>query len=181
MTNNQNKNRFLTFIFSLVPGAAEMYLGFMKNGVSLMAVFFLSFIIPSVLRTSDVFILLSGLIWAFGFFHALNLSAVHPEIRNTWEDRFIWEEYGCRTSLPASSRFLHTWGAVLLIVWGFVMLWQSLTDMIYAVLPQHWLQYVRPALNEVPQIVIAVLIILVGLRLIRGKKEELTKIEEEQK
>ncbi len=35
------KSRFFTFIFSFCPGAAEMYMGFMKNGVTLMAIFFL--------------------------------------------------------------------------------------------------------------------------------------------
>ena len=37
----QKKGKFLTFMFSFIPGAAEMYMGFMKMGVSLMALFFL--------------------------------------------------------------------------------------------------------------------------------------------
>ena len=36
----RKKSKFLTFIFSLLPGAGEMYMGFMKMGVSLMAEFF---------------------------------------------------------------------------------------------------------------------------------------------
>ena len=44
----KKKSRFLTFIFSFLPGAAEMYMGFMKNGFSLMMIFFLSFI-PAML------------------------------------------------------------------------------------------------------------------------------------
>ena len=35
------KNGFLTFIASLLPGAAHMYMGLMKYGVSLMSVFVL--------------------------------------------------------------------------------------------------------------------------------------------
>ena len=35
------KNRFWTFLFSLFPGAGEMYMGFMKQGVSLMTLFLL--------------------------------------------------------------------------------------------------------------------------------------------
>ena len=35
----QKKGKFFTFIFSFIPGAAEMYMGFMKQGVSLMADF----------------------------------------------------------------------------------------------------------------------------------------------
>ena len=36
----KKKSGFWTFIFSLLPGAAEMYMGFMKMGVSLMGLFF---------------------------------------------------------------------------------------------------------------------------------------------
>ena len=35
----RKKRGFWTFIFSLIPGAGEMYLGFMKRGVSTMLVF----------------------------------------------------------------------------------------------------------------------------------------------
>ena len=41
----KKKNRFLTFCFSCLPGAAEMYMGFMKMGLSLMLVFFAIIII----------------------------------------------------------------------------------------------------------------------------------------
>ena len=33
------KNSFFTFLFSFVPGAGEMYMGFMKQGLSLMTLF----------------------------------------------------------------------------------------------------------------------------------------------
>ena len=35
------RNKFFTFIFSFCPGAAEMYMGFLHNGLSLLAVFML--------------------------------------------------------------------------------------------------------------------------------------------
>ena len=31
----KKKNRFFTFIFSCMPGAGEMYMGFMNRGVSM--------------------------------------------------------------------------------------------------------------------------------------------------
>ena len=33
----KKKNGFLAFCFSLIPGAGEMYMGFMKQGASIMA------------------------------------------------------------------------------------------------------------------------------------------------
>ena len=41
----KKKSGFWTFVFSLLPGAAEMYMGFMKMGISLMGLFFGLFII----------------------------------------------------------------------------------------------------------------------------------------
>ena len=70
----QKKNSFFTLVFSFMPGAAEMYMGFMKNGLSLMGIFALGFIIPVVLRVNDVFILPVIVVWFYGFFHARNLN-----------------------------------------------------------------------------------------------------------
>ena len=53
----QKKGKVTTFLCSLIPGAAEMYMGFMKTGISMMAAFILCFVVPSVLRLNDVFIL----------------------------------------------------------------------------------------------------------------------------
>ncbi len=36
---NKRKSGFLLFWFSLLPGAGEMYLGFMRQGLSLMGLF----------------------------------------------------------------------------------------------------------------------------------------------
>ncbi len=46
----RKKNGFLTFIFSLLPGAGEMYMGFFKQGMSIMAIFFLLFLPLSLLK-----------------------------------------------------------------------------------------------------------------------------------
>ena len=36
----KKKSSFLTFCFSFLPGAGQMYMGFMKRGISLMSSFF---------------------------------------------------------------------------------------------------------------------------------------------
>ena len=35
----RQKNKILMFLFSLIPGAGQMYMGFMKQGLSLMTIF----------------------------------------------------------------------------------------------------------------------------------------------
>ena len=53
----KKKSRFLTFCFSLLPGAGEMYMGFMRMGLSLMLLFILSFMIPAALRLDELSVL----------------------------------------------------------------------------------------------------------------------------
>ena len=49
----QRRNGFFTFIFSFMPGAAEMYMGFLKQGVSIMAIFLLGIAIPNFIGLYD--------------------------------------------------------------------------------------------------------------------------------
>ena len=66
------KGKYLSFIFSLIPGAAEMYMGFMKQGVSLMSMFFASILMAGWLR-ADVLAFIGIVVWFYSFFHVLHL------------------------------------------------------------------------------------------------------------
>ena len=66
----RKKNNFFTFIFSFCPGAAEMYMGFMKNGFSILAVFLAAVAALEGLR-ADFFLAVAALIYIFAFFHAI--------------------------------------------------------------------------------------------------------------
>lgn len=169
----RKKGKFWTLVFSLLPGAAEMYMGFMKNGMSIMAVFFTSLIVPSVLRVSDVFILLAVLVWFYGFFHARNMADCSEEELQQIPDDFIWESFGSFGKIRISNPTLRKWGAVILIIYGLSMLWQTISRLIYYMIPSNFWKYLAPVVDEVPQIVVALIIIVVGTKLIAGKKEEM--------
>ncbi len=167
------KGKFWTLVFSLLPGAAEMYMGFMKNGMSIMAVFFASLIVPFVLRVSDVFILLAVLVWFYGFFHARNLAACSEEELQEILDNFIWESFGSFGKIRISNPTLRKWGAIILIMYGLSLLWRTISQMIYYLAPEYMWEYLVPLVDEVPQIAVALIIIIVGAKLIAEKKEEL--------
>ena len=169
----QKKGRFSTFMCSLLPGAAEMYMGFMKCGISIMALFFLSIIVPVILRVSDVFILAPTLIWFYAFFHARNLAACSGEQLQNLPDEYIWESFAQGRRIEIASPTLRKWGAAILIFYGLVLLWQTMSRIIYYLIPEHLWEYLVPLVDEVPQIVVALIIIAVGFKLIAGKKEEL--------
>lgn len=169
----QKRGKFLTFLCSLVPGAAEMYMGFMKTGLSLMTVFILCFVVPYVLRVSDVFILFAVLVWFYSFFHARNLAACSEEEFQSLTDEYVWTSFMEGRKIKITNPSLRKWGAIVLIVYGVTQLWHSVAGWIYYLIPDHMWEEVYMFVDEVPQVLVALVIIIVGLKLIAGKKEEL--------
>lgn len=72
---NNNASPALTFLFSLLPGAGHMYLGLMRRGLEIIAVFFASiFIISDTLQLAEIGIPLSIIIFFYSLFDAQHLN-----------------------------------------------------------------------------------------------------------
>ena len=135
------KNGFWTFIFSLIPGAGEMYMGFFKQGLSLMGLCAVVSIVASFLGIEELMILLP-LIWFYSFFHV----------------------------------------AVVLVVVGVILLWNSMLDLFGWILPDFFREILWSLQNLLPRLAIAVLILYAGVRMLRGtpvKKEDMEDEDEE--
>ena len=172
----QKKSKFLTFIFSFIPGAAEMYMGFMKQGISLMMVFIACFLIIPLSRGIDLLEMLAMsaiVVWFYSFFHARNVAALPEEDFYALEDCFIWEGLMEKKNFKISSPTIRKWAAGILIVIGTVILWDNFSNVVYHLIPNRYWDELYPIINRIPQVVIAVLIIIIGLKLISGKKEEI--------
>lgn len=168
------KNRFWAFVFSLVPGAGEMYMGFMKQGVSLMSMFLACIMISAWMR-ADILILIDIVIWCYSFFHVHNLRFLPEEQFQAVEDKILVPFNGENLNIDfkISNQKVRTVGAVFLILLGASILWNYVMDIVSYYLPEaFWDIYYRVCYN-LPEAVIAVLIIWIGLRLIKGKKKEL--------
>jgi hypothetical protein len=63
-------SKFWSFIFSLVPGCGQMYMGLMNRGLQLLTAFVLIFALG--VSTEGVIIFLSVIIWFYSFFDSLN-------------------------------------------------------------------------------------------------------------
>ncbi len=61
----------------------------------------------------------------------------------------------------------------MLIVYGITQLWHTISRWIYYLIPDYMWEAASMVVDEVPQILVSVVIIIVGLKLIAGKKEEL--------
>lgn len=170
----RKKGGFWTFCFSLIPGAGEMYLGFMKRGVSMMCMFFGWCVFCSIFHFEHgVFVL--PVMWFYSFFQVHNLVSLPDEEFYQQEDDYLILHMDKTVGIDKWERgkvkFI---AAVLIFIGGYTILstvwktfWNILPDWLY-----NELYMVR---NGVPRIVISLILIAFGIYLIRGKKEKLDK------
>ncbi len=172
MTNK--KNKLFTFFFSLIPGAGEMYLGFYKMGASVMILFFGDVALASSLFPPLLYLL--PVMWFFSFFHTHNLNNMADEEFYALEDGYLFDMSPGQL-LRAADRHRKPL-ALILIFMGLSVLWNHvwrffwhLSD--YFPLPAFLLIFLRSWIQSIPRLAAALLIIWIGVRLIRQKKDSL--------
>ena len=170
----RKKSSFLTFAFSLIPGAGQMYMGFMKRGVSLMSSFFLFIFLGAWLQLGLVLLVLP-IIWFYSFFDTHNLHSTPDDEFYTLEDDYIlYPEIGKDKIKALQSKYRYIFATVLIII-GFSILWNNVYDLLDRLLPNYIRNLFYSFGHFFPQLFIGFAIILLGVYLIRGKKEELDK------
>lgn len=174
---HKKKSGFFTFLCSFLPGAAEMYMGFMKTGLSLIFLFFASIALPALFGGSDIFLGLAFIVWIFSFFHARNLWALSDEDFAEMTDDYVWSGCDIARNLSLPQGTARKWAAWFLILSGASLLWNNLKGIMSRIIPDRIYGMIAPLINRVPGIVLSVLVILLGIKLIMGKKEQL-RIEE---
>ena len=172
----RKKNKFWTFVFSFVPGAAEMYMGFMKSGVSLLTICILPILLIGMLYGENYFMILSFIVYVVGFFHALNIAHMPDEEFEICEDRYIWEEFIDTKAINISSITLKKWTAIALIFLGACGIWAVLRENVldmFSWLPESDFLIMENIMNAVPRLAFSILVIVIGIMIIRGKKNKL--------
>lgn len=169
----RQKSKFWTFMFSLIPGAGEMYMGFMKQGASIMLLFW-GLIALSASLQLGVFMVLLPIIWFYSFFYVHNLKSMPEEDFYAMEDQFMFNLKGFNEDKISFIRKYRTILAAILIVMGASLLWNTAYQCLSWILPGYLLNVVYSIGNTIPRLFIAVLIIGLGIWLIRGKRKELS-------
>lgn len=182
----KKKNRFLLFCLSFLPGAGEMYLGFMKMGLSLLSLFALMVII-TVYSNIGVMGFAVFVICVYGFFHANNLGSLSDEEFYKIEDEYLFglgekDMDSFKDLVMGKYRKVF---AVILILFGVNMLWQAFCKCLLHIVGDHFFylyinEFTRIINRDVPRGIIGIFIIWVGIKLIQGKKEELDSMEEKE-
>ena len=168
----KKKSRFWTFCFSFIPGAAEMYMGFMKMGLSLMSIFIVIVFVTAILNIGPL-VFIAALAWFYSFFHARNIAKMDQFEFDEMKDEYLFELNQVKTeeikSVIANQKAI----AYVLIGIGVYLVWKSFFRVIYWIAPVRFQNLFWSMEDIFTRLVLGVIIVFAGLYLIRGKKREL--------
>lgn len=156
------KNAFLTFIFACIPGAGQMYYGYMKRGTSLLVYFCLFIMLGAIISPLVVGV---AVVYMFSFFDTYDLIR-HMAAGEPKEDSLLvpgnYEEI--KKLLPQHNKLIG-WGLVGIGVWA-----------LYDTFISNWLYsllcnlvgngYAYDIITGIPNVVIAALLIFAGIKLL---------------
>ncbi len=174
------KNSFLTFCFAFIPGAGQMYLGFIKRGVSFMAAFFLMIAISGNFRINAVMWLLP-IIFFVAFFDTFNLARKLKENISVQDD-FVFKTSELEGLFQHKKRNKYIGLAAVFVgvYWlfdNFVL--NMLSDAVIRcfattmpVVADNIYLVTRNIRNSAPSVIIAVVIIVIGIKLIKGTENK---------
>ena len=166
------KNGILTFLFAFVPGAGQMYQGYMKRGLSLITLFFLCIMAGMLL---EPLVLTALIVWMYSFFDTFNLRAQIIAENAPADDYLVhinWKDKRMQDFMMDSHKLLG-WGLIAL---GGLVAYENVIMRVFGDVMWRWGQN-NPVfrafylmLDELPQIVTCVALIVCGLWLVRGPK-----------
>lgn len=166
------KNGILTFLFAFVPGAGQMYQGYMKRGLSLITLFFLCIMAGMLL---EPLVLTALIVWMYSFFDTFNLRAQFIAGTAPADDYLV--HFNTKDArLTLFFRDSHKLVGWALIALGAMVAYQNIIMRVLGDVMWRWGQnspFFRAfylMLDELPQIVTCVALIVCGLWLVRGPK-----------
>ena len=166
------KNGILTFLFAFVPGAGQMYQGYMKRGLSLITLFFLCIMAGMLL---EPLVLTALIVWMYSFFDTFNLRAQFIAGTAPADDYLV--HFNTKDArLTLFFRDSHKLVGWALIALGAMVAYQNIIMRVLGDVMWRWGQN-NPVfrafylmLDELPQIVTCVALIICGVWLVRGPK-----------
>ena len=168
------KNGILTLLFACIPGAGQMYQGYMKRGLSLITMFCL-FIIVGSATGLDALVVGCIVVYMYSFFDTFNLRAQIIAENAPADDYLVhinWKDKRMQQFMMDSHKLLG-WGLIAL---GGLVAYENVIMRVFGDVMWRWGQNnpvfraIYLMLDELPQIVTCVALIVCGLWLVRGPK-----------
>lgn len=164
------KNKFWNVCISCVPGAGQMYQGFLKRGVSLMLIFCGLLCLMDILYI-NWFVYAVPVVWCYSFFDSINTNSLPDEEFNMLKDEYLF--------IQGNENFNFNMGkiripaAVLLIITGSYILFENMLYILDSIFRIRFSNIIYRLMDYFPRFVFSILIILIGLYLIKGKKTQM--------
>ena len=166
------KNGFLTFCCAFIPGAGQMYQGYMKRGLSLILTACLIGMVGSLLNPV---LLLLVVLWMYSFFDTFNLRAQIGAGTAPQDDYLVhinWHDQRMEQFMLDSHKLLG-WGLIAL---GALVAYQNILMNTLGDIVWRWGQsspFFRALylmMDQLPEVVVCVALIICGAWLVRGPK-----------
>lgn len=171
----KKKNGFMTFICSLVPGAGEMYLGFMREGISIMCLAYAIFVI-GIWIDAPWLVCSVTILWFYSLFNVHNKISLSDEEFYALEDDYLFHLDQLFPAGKLSGNQTKVFGWILLF-FGIATIWRpsirNLLSILKTYVSSDFAKIVGNYLYSIPRFVIAAILIIIGSRLIMKKKTEL--------
>lgn len=162
------KSGFLTFCFSLIPGAGQMYQEYMKRGLSIMIIFFIFVCLASIVST-PIFLLPLPVIYAYSFFDTYNIrNRIGGD--NVPKDEYIWknfnkEDFGIDLSKAGINKVI----GIVMIIAGIYVLLNNVLSSFANRFDIEWLYtMINFILRYAPPMLVAAIAIWFGVKLIKN-------------
>ncbi|WMJ87814.1 hypothetical protein [Anaerocolumna sp. MB42-C2] len=178
----RKKNKFFTFVFSTMFGAGQMYMGFMKQGISIMTLTVFIIALGSWTGIGTIFLILPVL-WFYSFFDSINKMSMPNREFESLEDNYIFLPKQEGVQLKSLITKYENAIAITLILLGGIVLFENILDFIadwasnmnYDVLEN----FIYTLRWNGSKVLFSIIIILIGVKMILGKKKELDREEPE--
>lgn len=163
------KNIFLTFCFSFVPGAGQMYQGYMKRGLSIL-ILFSAFAAIFGTISIPLFIIPLPVIYIYSFFDTFYIRNSFSKEEKI-EDKFIWDTMDIESlkktfKISSNKKII---GIVLIFVGLYIIISNILPQLFYDLDLKIFSNILYTLSSYITPVAIAALSIVIGVKLI-GKK-----------
>lgn len=172
------KNKILFFLFSLIPGAAHMYIGLVKRGLVIMLALVAGAGL-AMMADTPAFLLVLPVLWFYSFFDAWNKYHLPEDKLAKVQDDFLFFLNAMPENVRSDPRFKKVAsanvlkvGGIVAIIAGAYLIWDQI---IVRVLSRSdtGAEILSQISYKLPQVAVAVILIVVGIKLISHKKREL--------
>lgn len=174
------KNKILFFLFSLIPGAAHMYIGLVKRGLVIMLALVAGAGL-AMMADTPAFLLVLPVLWFYSFFDAWNKYRLPEEKLTKVQDDFLFFLNAMPENVRSDPRFKKVAsanvlkvGGIVAIIAGAYLIWdQIIVRVLIRLLSDTGAEILSQISYKLPQVAVAVILIVVGIKLISHKKREL--------